>query len=194
MTFSRIYETAGVRRLPVSPIEVARALGIKVINYTDAARIFETSRGELYLRCPLGFSFKENGRCCIAMNENACGEQRRRFTAAHELAHCILGHLGKGGLPREQELAAERFAAELLAPLVVLRECRVGSAREIARLCGISRQAGAVRISEIAERERLGFCPTEDERLTAELFREFTESYSSLPKKSYRENLYISIY
>ena len=185
MTFSRLYETAGVRRLPVSPIEIARSLGIKVINYKAATEIFETSLGELYLRSPSGFSFKEGGHCCIALNENACGEQRRRFTAAHELAHCVLGHLDAGTFPKHRERDAERFAAELLAPLAVLRECKVGSAPEVARLCGISRQAAAVRLSELAERERRGFRLTEDERLTAELFREFTEGYSSRRKSCY---------
>ena len=162
MTFSRIYESAGVRRLPVDPVEIARALGVKVVNYKAAAAHFDIKPSELYTRCPLGFCFKEGEHYCIALNENACGEQRRRFTAAHELAHCVLGHLNNGALSGEQERIAERFAAELLAPLVVLHMCSVGSAEEVARLCGISRQAGAVRISELAERERLGFCPTED--------------------------------
>lgn len=194
MTFSRIYEIASVCRLPVDPVEIARALGIKVVSYKTAAAHFEMEPSELYSRCPLGFCFKEGGYYCIALNENACGEQRRRFTAAHELAHCILGHTGSGTVSKRQERDAELFAAELLAPLVVLRECGVGSAREIARLCGISRQAGAVGLARLAERERLGFRASEDELRTAEIFREFAENYSAQRNMRYRRNLYIPIY
>ena len=177
MTFSRIYEIAGVRRLPVDPTETARALGIKVADYKAAAEFFEMQLPELYARCPLGFSFKADGDVCIALNEHACGEQRRRFTAAHELAHCVLGHLDSEKVSREQEHEAEKFAAELLAPLVVLYNCNVGTACEIARMCGISRQAAEIRLSELAERSRRGFSLTEDERRTAEIFREFAENY-----------------
>lgn len=186
MTFSRLYETAGVRRLPVDPVEIARALGVKVVSYRAAAAHFDMKPSELYLRCPLGFSFKEDGTCCIALNENACGEQRRRFTAAHELAHCVLGHLDAETFSKRQESDAERFAAGLLAPLAVLRECGVGSAPEIARLCGISRQAAIARLAQLAEREQSGFCPSGDELRTAELFREFSENYSSRYKTCYK--------
>lgn len=178
MMLSRIYKAAGVRRLPADPVEIAGALGIKVVSYKTAAELFDLELSRLYSLSPLGFSFIESGRRCIALNENACGEQRRRFTAAHELAHCVLGHLDSETRSGQQEREAERFAAELLAPLVVLDRCGVRSAREIARICGISRQAAEYRLAELAQRSRRGFCPTEDELQTAELFREFAESYN----------------
>ena len=193
MNLSQIYEISGVRRLPVDPVEIARSLGIKVVSYKSASEFFKTEPNELYTRCPLGFSFKEGGERCIALNENACGEQRRRFTAAHELAHCILGHLDGKVLTKRQEHDAEHFAAELLAPLVVLHKCGVSSAPEIARICGISQKASAVRLSELAAREQHRFCPTEDERRTAMVFREFTDSYAAKRGIGYRRNLYISI-
>lgn len=189
MTFSRIYELSGVRRLPVDPVEIARALNIKVVGYETAAELFDTDIRELYSRCPLGLSFKEDGNCCIALNENACCEQRRRFTAAHELAHCVLGHLDSGAFSKQQEHEAERFAAELLAPLVVLHECGVSSETELARICGISKRAAEIGLARLAEREMRGFCPTEDERLTAELFREFSENYSARHKTRYKRTI-----
>ena len=192
MIFSHIYETAGVRRLPIDPVEIARALGVKVVSYKTAADFFNIKLYELYTRCPLGFSFKADGAACIALNENACGEQRRRFTAAHELAHCIFKHLDNGALTKQQERDAESFAAELLAPLVVLHGCGVNSSAEIGRICGISRQAAEIRLIELAERERRGFCPNRDEIRTAGIFREFSESFSA-SKACYRKNLYIYI-
>lgn len=176
MTLSEIYETANVRRLPVDPVDIARSLGIKVVDYKAAADYFGADIRQLYMRCPLGFGFMEGSGFCIALNGSSCGERRRRFTAAHELAHCVLGHLGKGVSARE-ERSAERFAAELLAPLVVLYDCGVNSAEEAARLCGISRRAAELRVKELAERERAGFRKTEDEQRLTALFGEFIKCY-----------------
>ena len=175
MTFSEIYERSDTRRLPVDPISAARALGVKIVNYKAAAELFETNLRELYNRCPLGFSFRDNERFYIALNENSCGERRRRFTAAHELAHCVLGHSGRELTPRE-ERAAERFAAELLAPLVVLHECGVRSAEEISRMCGISRRAAEIRLEQLIARERGGFRADDDERRVKSQFAEFIGS------------------
>lgn len=164
MTIPEIYERAGIRRLPVDPIAAASAVGIKVISYKAAVRFFNTDMRGLYSRYPCGFSFKADGVCCIALNENSCGELRRRFTAAHELAHCILGHLDGSPPSLEDERSAEHFAAELLAPLAVLHELGARSAAEISRLCGISRSAAAIRAEQLARRERGGFTPAADER------------------------------
>ena len=48
MTFSEIYELADVHRLPVDPIKIAEALGVKVVSYKSAAEFFELDIRELY--------------------------------------------------------------------------------------------------------------------------------------------------
>ena len=176
MTFSEIYERSDTRRLPVDPISAAKTLGVKIVSYKAAVELFEVDIRELYNRCPLGFSFKDNERLCIALNENACGDHRRRFTAAHELAHCILGHLDHKITPCE-ERTAERFAADLLAPIIVLHECGVRSAEEISRMCGISRQAAGIRLEHLIARESGGFRAAEDELQVKLIFAEFIGSY-----------------
>lgn len=177
MTFSEIYSKAEVCRLPVDPIAVAAALQVKVMDYKAATEFFDIEKSELYRKCPLGFSFMENGVFCIALNENSCGDRRRRFTAAHELAHCVLGHLN-GGLPLPRdERAAERFAAELLAPLAVLNACRARSPEAIAQLCGISAGAAKIRSRQLAERERGGFRASGDEQRVLALFVDFVSGY-----------------
>lgn len=169
-----IYKKAGVHRLPVDPVAIADALGIKVVDYKTAVRFFDVDIRELYLQCPLGFSFKYSGVLGIALNENACGDRRRRFTAAHELAHCVLGHLdSKCVFSQSEEQDADRFAAELLAPLIVLSSCGARSAEKISRLCGISREAALIRLKQLAKRERRGFYANGEELRVAELFREF---------------------
>lgn len=177
MTFSEIFERSGTRRLPVDPIAVAEVLGVKFVSYKSAVEFFDEDIRELYELFPLGFSFKAEGNACIALNENSCGDRRRRFTAAHELAHCVLGHINSEAYSASEERAAEQFAANLLAPLVVLHECGVRSAKELSRVCGISRQAAELRLEELILRERHGFRPDDDELRVKELFAEFIRGY-----------------
>lgn len=177
MTFSEIYRRSGVRRLPVDPIAVGEALGVKVVSYRSAAEFFDMDIRELYAQFPLGFSFKADGEACVALNENSCGERRRRFTAAHELAHCVLGHINSEVYSASEERAAEQFAANLLAPLVVLYALGVRSAEELSRVCGISRQAAELRLEDLIARERSGFRPDDDELRVKELFAEFIGGY-----------------
>lgn len=152
MKMYEVYERAGIGALPVSPVETARAFGIKTVNYSDICEIYCRSLRELYRLSLYGFSFEENGRQIIAVNELACGERRRRFTIAHELGHCLLGHvsgLGSSKPNAAQERDADLFAAELLAPLSVLRMCGVSSAEELARVCGLSKTAAEIRFAEL---------------------------------------------
>gem|GEM_PF-1256478 len=152
MKMYEIYERARIGALPVSPTEAARAFGIKTVNYSDICEIYCRSRRELYGMSLYGFSFEENGRRIIAVNELTCGERRRRFTIAHELGHCLLGHISEFGGARPaaaQEHDADSFAAELLAPLSVLKMCGVSSAEELARVCGLSRSAAEIRFAEL---------------------------------------------
>jgi len=152
MKMCEIYERAEIGALPVYPIETARAFGIKTVSYSDVCEIYCRSRRELYRMSLWGFSYEENGQRIIAVNELACGERRRRFTIAHELGHCLLGHVSAGGSAKPdsaQERAADRFAADLLAPVAVLRMCGISSAEELARVCGISRSAAEIRFAEL---------------------------------------------
>lgn len=177
MTFSEIYRKADIRRLPIDPKEIAAALGFVVMDYKAAGDFLNTDMKNLCSFCTYGFSFMDDGIFCIAINENACDKRRRRFTAAHEIAHCVLGHTGRKTLSSGDERAAERFAADLLAPLVVLHKCGVRTSGEIARICGISRQAAGIRLEQLAEREKYGFSPSCDEFEVAERFGEYIRYY-----------------
>lgn len=149
MKIAEIYERADIRSLPIDPLEITRALGIKAVSYKVICECYQVTLEELYRKSLWGFSFLEGEIPVIALNESACGERRRRFTAAHELGHCLLGHL-RGENPRYAEREANRFAADLLAPLCVLEQCGVRSAVEIARLCGISESAAEIRLRELS--------------------------------------------
>ncbi|MGN1120272.1 MAG: ImmA/IrrE family metallo-endopeptidase, partial [Oscillospiraceae bacterium] len=150
---------ANVRSLPVSPAELAEFFGVKVVTYADCARVFDKSLEELYRESTMGFSFPYEGSFVCALNENACGfgrgaNTRQRWTLAHELGHCMLGHLSGEKPDIQQEREADKFAAQLLAPLTVLHFCAVRSAGEIERLCGISAQAAGYRFEELTRLRR----------------------------------------
>ncbi len=153
MTIREVYEKADIRSLPVSPEETARRVGIKLVSYRTMTEVYDISTVGLYTKSRLGFSFCENGRFVIAINECSCGERRRRFTVAHEIGHCVLGHLSRES-SAENEREADRFAAELLAPICVLRECGITRAEEISRLCGISMAAAEIALKRLLSGEK----------------------------------------
>lgn len=101
-------------------------------------------------------------RPVIALNKGH-SRRRRLFTAAHELAHHLLGHGGgffcgeflRARDPRE--IAANEFAAELLMPMAqVTRLADKGlSAARIALALGVSREAMEWRLKLLGLTDRL---------------------------------------
>lgn len=97
-----------------------------------------------------------NGGPIILVNKGDSAE-RQRFTAAHELGHIMLGHVGKYKLVNREpspndnpiEQAANVFASRLLAPACVLWGCNIHTADEIAVNCKISRQAAEYRAARM---------------------------------------------
>lgn len=177
MLISEIYRAAGIDELPIDPVWAARAVGIKVVSYKTLSEVYNISASELYADFPLGFSFHAENSCVIAVNEHSCGERRRRFTVAHELGHCALGHLdlldeGKTLTPREERLADE-FASELLAPSAVLCAIGVNSADTVAKMCGISAQAATICLNKL--RQMKGKPLDEEKSRIAEIFSDYIQ-------------------
>lgn len=128
-----------VTRLPVMVGRLCKGMGIPV-------RYYESEDDSD------GFSTIIDGRPVIFVSRT-CTRARQRFTAAHELGHILLGHVGKyqlvnreptpGDNPIEHE--ANVFASRLLAPACVLWGCGVSTAGGIAELCEISHQSAKFR-------------------------------------------------
>ena len=153
----KVLAAAGVRSLPVDPAELARHFGVKMVDYSTFSRTYGIPAAELYRHSKYGFGFYEEGGYICAVNENACGGIRRRWTAAHELGHYFLGHVSadwRAEQGADEERQADAFAAELLAPLLVLHFCAVSSAEELARLCLISQTAARIRFEELCGSRR----------------------------------------
>ena len=179
-----VFETAEIGDLPINPAKAAGALGIKTVSYRSMTEIYDIEADFLYRRSPFGFSFKSENRFVIAVNENACGERKRRFTIAHELGHCVLGHACKltdFRFPTNvEEHAADRFAADFLAPLPVLILCGADSSEEIKKICGISGQAAEIRYRELVRMRRTNFMLFDENRKIADMFDEFIERYCAV--------------
>lgn len=138
------------KNLPVSTIDIANALGIKVYKVPnwpgDLSGMVRKN-----VDSPGGFD--------IFVNQDH-PETRRRFTIAHEIAHVILHpHLiGDGitddallrsGLSNAVEAQANRFAADILMPRDKLNECvaqGITSVAALAKAFNVSEQSMAIRL------------------------------------------------
>ena len=155
--------------LPVRVSELCGHLRIPVKRY-----IPECNEGD-------GMSTMSEGRPMIFVS-SLCGRPRQRFTAAHELGHVLLGHVGKYQLVNREpaptdnpiEQAANMFAARLLAPACVLWGCGVRSAADIMRLCDISEQSAGYRWERMQELYKRGkFLTHPLERAVYEQFSDY---------------------
>lgn len=164
-----------VTELPVKVGKLCKSMGIQVQYYKPADMND-------------GYSIIAGGQARIFVSED-CPITRQRFTAAHELGHILLGHVGKYALvnrepspkdsPIEQE--ANVFASRLLAPACVLWALDARTPEEIARLCQISRQAAefrAERMQILYDRER--FLSSTLEREVYEQFLQFIDHQKRL--------------
>lgn len=164
----RVLINEQVTELPVMVGALCRNMGIKIQFYEPIDRND-------------GFSTVINGRAEIYVSSR-CIPERQRFTAAHELGHILLGHVGKYQLVNREpspqdnpiEHAANVFASRLLAPACVLWALNARTPEEIATLCQISHQAAKFRAERMAILyERGRFLSSPLEREVYEQFSEF---------------------
>jgi hypothetical protein len=96
----------------------------------------------------------------IVYNELVVSPGRIRWSLAHEVGHIVLGHLRDfhqsqmgGDLSRRDlfvlEREADTFAAELLAPMSVLKALGARRQDDIGVVCALSRQASANREKDL---------------------------------------------
>lgn len=143
-----------VERLPVDLNAVLRHLEVRVYSYGRSRELLESTGLSEVAKQVSGLTFYAGDRPVILYNE-AETPQRIRFTIGHELGHIVLGHVQPGEHTRQNrepqtgdsptEQAANRFAADLLAPACVLWGLDLHRAEDIARVCKISIQAAQFR-------------------------------------------------
>lgn len=143
-----------VDALPVDLNAVLRHLDVRVYAYSRGQELLEAAGLTEAARQVSGFTFFAGAQPVILYNDTEL-PQRIRFTVAHELGHIVLGHVRPGEYTRQNrepqpgddpmEQAANRFAADLLAPACVLWGLDLHRAEDIAKVCKISIQAARYR-------------------------------------------------
>ena len=143
-----------IDRLPVDLNLICKALGVRTAPYSANRALIQRKNLSAIVARSDGLSFFAGDMPVVLYNET-CTPERVRFTIAHELGHIVLGHISPGGVtianrePNPQddpkEIAANQFAARLLAPACVLWGLDLHTAKEIAQVCRISKQAAEFR-------------------------------------------------
>lgn len=143
-----------VDRLPVDLNAVLRHLEVRVYSYGRSLELLESTGLSEVAKQVSGLTFYAGDRPVILYND-AESPERIRFTVGHEMGHIVLGHVRPGEHTRQNrepqpgdspaEQAANRFAADLLAPACVLWGLDLHRAEDIARVCKISIQAAQFR-------------------------------------------------
>lgn len=156
----------GCTELPVKVYPIIKANGVNLKM---------TSPGEIRRWCGgLALTFMREP---YAFVDPSYSEEYQRFTAAHELGHTMLGHVGRWAHIRDDgtmrivqkasrrdiESEANAFAGELLAPECVMILCGVETAEEIAELCLITPEDAEPVAERVRQRLKSGdsFTPTE---------------------------------
>lgn len=173
-----------INSLPVNLAAVAIQYDIKIIPYSSTSFVHALKQEAL---SGDGFSANVKDKKIIFINDRISNNSRRRFTLAHELGHCILGHpldniqfRTNEFYDSKQALEAEAnvFARDLLMPAVVLAKMDIHNVDEIVKLCKVSNQSATIRAERLAKLyERNMFCKHPYEKAIVEQFKEYIEQF-----------------
>ena len=173
-----------INSLPVNLAAVAIQYDIKIIPYSSTSFVHALKQEAL---SGDGFSENVKDKKIIFINDRISNNSRRRFTLAHELGHCILGHpidniqfRTNEFYDSKQALEAEAnvFARDLLMPAVVLAKMDIHNVDEIVKLCKVSNQSATIRAERLAKLyERNMFCKHPYEKAIVEQFKEYIEQF-----------------
>ncbi|MBQ7037744.1 MAG: ImmA/IrrE family metallo-endopeptidase [Clostridia bacterium] len=168
----------GISGLPFGVGDLSRALGITA-KLTKPFEIQEWGGGIAHLM---------NNEPYIFVDPSYCIEYQK-FTAAHEIGHILLGHLGSwtdaNGTQyanrKCNEAEANAFAEELTMPECVLMSCGITTVRQIKKLCRILPEDSKQVVERVRQRLKSGdpFTPTEQQ-----LVRQFADYIQQHTKKS----------
>lgn len=144
----KLLKDLAINELPVEPVDIARKRNIIVIKYCDSC-IDEANF--LGLK---GFSFILDNDKMVYYNSNR-PIRKVRFTLAHEIGHCELGHLKNGktyysfarGKSSVEEWEANAFAMNLLMPYFLIKEME--TEKEIAKACKVNIQVVRKHLNEL---------------------------------------------
>ncbi len=176
-----------INKLPLNLMEIIKFYNIKIKYYSQSNYIktlnYEIQKGD-------GFSRIENGQKIIYFNDKKGSKVRRRFTIAHELGHCLLGHLKDNNktfyrnseidLPNNsiEEMQANVFARDILMPAIILHCTNCINYKDIMKLCNVSETSAKIREERMKILEQKSkFCLNNSEKQVFNNFVNFIEMY-----------------
>jgi len=131
--------------LPIDPVKNTFVDGyLRILSYQRYAKISGIDIEDLLCDDELkdGFSVLRGEERSLVLYDERSYHPRKRFTVAHEIGHHALSHTVHGG---KEEIEANFFASEFLAPTAIFREIRnrgyYDSFAKIIRLMELSREA-----------------------------------------------------
>lgn len=147
---------ARINKLPITLSKIAEYYNIQILNYHSNSNDDPED----------GYSVNYRGNLIIYYNSNKI-KLRTRFTIAHELGHCILGHLENFSETKHrnseiwtneniQETQANIFARDLLMPATVLHSLNVSSPEQISEICNVSLLSAEIRFKRLIELNKRG--------------------------------------
>ncbi len=143
----RLLRYTNTQYLPVDLEGIKTMLGIKCLSFCQLEH-------SIFPQDSDGFSIKKNtasGKQFLVIYNHNMPFERVRWTDAHEIGHCCLGHLDSQQINQEMEQEANYFAKELLMPLAVLDKLNIKKPADISKKCGVSYSAAFNRIADFEE-------------------------------------------
>lgn len=166
--------------LPVSLNLIIKHFKIKMVTYSSLKKLNIAQYKEL-INTNQGFSEKNNDGSYYIFYDDYIEPSIQRFTIAHEIGHILLKHFEKETKNTEKE--ANMFAARLLMPMAILKECKVKSIEEVKELCFVSMQAATYRFNRLQEvSARNKFYSDNNEKKLTKQFHSFIHQYLKLNK------------
>ena len=136
-----------VCRLPLDVEQISRKNNWILLLFEDNIKVVTAlNKGNSNLDCDGLTCIYKNNIFIIYKKFNNIG--RWRFTIAHEFGHISLLHLNKLA-NSEYEREANMFAARVLMPMCVIKECGAYTAKSISNLCGVSLTAATYRAERL---------------------------------------------
>lgn len=177
-----------IQWLPVDPFSIARDNGWDLVTVGEISqykglpreKVIESVGGSEGVAC----RDPKTGKFKIIYDENQYPAEKIKWTIMHEIGHIFLGHLTefnesklyRGGLTEPEYYVLERevdtFAAEVLAPMAILKKLGFTQQQEIEYLCQITYTASGNRERDIKWRGfQIPYC--EADELLCEQFEQY---------------------
>lgn len=125
----------GILSYPINCIEIIEHYDYKVFTYSQ----IKQKNPHIYDLCR-SYSedaFHDGVNKIIVINDENCNG-RIRFSLMHELGHIVCGHRGN---EHNQEIEANYFASNILAPRIAIHYARCKSATEVSKIFCITHEA-----------------------------------------------------